>query len=243
MREDSELVYGRWPVKEALQAGPVNKIFISKSAGRQEMEEIMSLAREKKVAFQWVDRIKLDHMVKGNHQGVVAQIGTLEFSNLDQVMEAAKKNPTKGVSLLFLDSIQDPQNLGSLLRSAVFFGVRGVVIPKWRAAGVTGSVMRASAGAARYIPIAQVANLGTAMEEARKQGFWLVGADMQGQAAKSADLPRPMALVMGAEGPGMHDLVKKRCDVLVTIPKRREGEGIASLNVGVAGGILLHQFS
>jgi 23S rRNA (guanosine2251-2'-O)-methyltransferase len=145
--------------------------------------------------------------------------------------------------MLFLDGILDPQNLGSILRSAVFFGVPGVVIPKWRAASPTAAVVRASAGAARLIPIAQVSNLVTAMEQTKKKGFWLVGADMDGQDAKKVDLPRPFGLVLGSEGEGLHHLVRKNCDVVVKIAKVSGGPGVDSLNVGVAAGILIHQFS
>lgn len=239
---EEEIVYGRWPVKEALEAGPVGKVYIAQGTSGPVINEILDLARKKKVAFVWVERRKLDLMAKGPHQGVAAQIGALRFAELSEVWRAAKGTQTKGPALLFLDGIQDPQNLGSLLRSAVYFNVGGVVIPKWRAAGVTGTVMKASAGAARSIPIAQVSNLGTAMEEARKQGFWLVGADMEGQPVKQADIPRPFGLVMGSEGPGLHDLIRKKCDILVTISRMRKDAAVASLNVGVAGGILLHQF-
>ncbi|MBV9080736.1 MAG: 23S rRNA (guanosine(2251)-2'-O)-methyltransferase RlmB, partial [Elusimicrobia bacterium] len=142
-----------------------------------------------------------------------------------------------------LDGITDPHNLGSILRSAVFFGVAGVVIPKWRAASVTSTVLRSSAGAARLIPVSQVANLGTAMEVAKKEGFWIIGADMDGIDVRTADVPRPFALVLGSEGEGLHDLVKKKCDMVASIPRSPSGRGIESLNVGVAGGILLSALS
>jgi 23S rRNA (guanosine2251-2'-O)-methyltransferase len=238
-----DLIYGRWPVKEALQAGSVGKVFIAKGVGGDPINEIVKLAQSKKIPLQWVDRRRLDQMAGAQHQGVAAQIGALMMMDLADLLAEAKATPSKGPSILFLDGIQDPQNLGSLIRSAVYFGVIGVVIPKWRAAPVTGTVMKASAGAASHIGIVEVANLSTAMETARKQGFWIVGADMSGTPVKKADIPRPFALAMGSEGPGLHELVRKKCDLLINIPKTRNDDVVASLNVGVAAGILLHQFT
>lgn len=244
MKSDStDIIYGRWPVREALQAGPVAKVYIAKGVGGGPIDEIAKLAREKKVPFHWVDRRQLDQMAGENHQGVVAEVAPFSFTPLDRLWKIVKETKTHGACALFLDSITDPQNLGSILRSAVFFGVPAVVIPKWRAATLTGAVVRASAGAARLIAIAQVPNLVNAMEEAKKQGIWLVGADMDGQDARQADLPRPFALVIGSEGEGLHQLVRKKCEVVVSIGGDARRTGIHSLNVSVAAGILLQQFS
>ncbi len=243
----SEFIYGRWPVREALESGPVSKLLLAKGIEGKPIDEILQLARQKKVPFLWVDRRKLDQLAGGSHQGVLAQVAAAPMADLDGVWEAALSAPTKGPAVLFLDGITDPQNLGAILRSAVFFGVAGVVLPKWRAASVTAAVVRSSAGAARMIPIAQVSNLPTAMEVAKKKGLWLVGADMSGADAKRADLPRPFALVLGSEGEGLHELVRKKCDVVVSIGGVRRGEqakrGINSLNVAAACAVLLHQFS
>jgi 23S rRNA (guanosine2251-2'-O)-methyltransferase len=244
--EQSDYIYGRWPVREALNAGPVGKIFIARGVSGGPVDEIVALAREKKVPFHFVDRYQIDRMVGGPdvvHQGVAAMVQPTRFAELDAVLAAAKAAPGKGVRLLFLDGVTDPHNLGSLLRSAVYFGVAGVVIPKWRAATLTPTVVRASAGAARLIPVAQVANLVSAIETAKKEGFWIVGADMDGVDARKADLPTPFALVMGSEGEGLHALVKKKCDVVVGIRRPEGARGIDSLNVGVAGGILLSAYA
>jgi 23S rRNA (guanosine2251-2'-O)-methyltransferase len=240
----SEYIYGRWPVREALEAGPVSQLFIARGASGGPIDEIIALAREKHVAFHWVERRKLDQMAGDeNHQGVVAQADPIGYADYKTVLSDAFKAPSRGPRLLFLDGIQDPQNLGSLLRSAAFFGVSGVVITKWRAAGLSGAVVRASAGAARVVPVVQVANLPTAMEAAKEKGFWLVGADMSGDDVKKTDIARPFALVLGAEGAGLHDLVRKKCDYVVSLKKGTKAGAIASLNVGVAGGILMHHFS
>lgn len=241
---DIDVIYGRWPVKEALESGPVARVFLAKGTKGDNLDDIVELARAKRVACDWVDRRKIDQLTgTDTHQGIAAQVAAFQFVELDDIWEAAQASSSHGVRVLFLDSIMDPQNLGSLLRSAAFFGVAGVVIPKWRAASVSSAVVRASAGAARLIPIAQVANLPTAMEAGKKAGLWLVGADMDGIDAKTADVPRPLGMVMGSEGEGLHALVKKKCDIIVRLSRKKEGRGIESLNVGVAGGILLHQFS
>lgn len=243
VHDRSDVIYGRWPVKEALESGPVQRVFLARGTKGDNLDDIVSLAKEKRVMCDWVDRRKLDQMSgTDTHQGIVAQVAPFQFSDLDDIWDEALASSSRGARVLFLDGIMDPQNLGSLLRSAVFFGVSGVVIPKWRAASVTATVVRASAGAARLIKIAQVANLPTAIEAGKKAGLWIVGADMDGVNAKKADLPRPFALVMGSEGEGLHDLVRKKCDVIVGILRGGQGKGVASLNVGVAGGILLHQF-
>lgn len=242
MKED--VIYGRWPVLEALRAGQVSKVFIAQGTRGENIEDILTEARDRKIAFHWMDRIQLDRMFDDNvvHQGVAAQVSAMSYVDLAVIVQKAREHKGKGPAVLLLDGVMDPHNVGSLMRSSVFFGVQGVVIPKWRAAGVTQTVVRASAGAARLIPICQVSNLSTAMEALKKAGIWIVGADMAGTDVKTADLPRPFALIMGGEGEGLHQLVQKRCDVVVKIVKTG-GAGVDSLNVGVAAGILLHQFA
>ncbi len=238
---EPDVIYGRWPVREALAAGPIAKIFLARGVTGGPIDEIVALAKQKKVAYHFVERDQISRIAGGGvvHQGVVALASPVGFVTLETVLEVASKSTSTGARLLFLDSITDPHNLGSLLRSAAFFGVAGVVIPKWRAAGLTPSVVRASAGAARLIPVAQVSNLGSAIDQAKKEGFWMVGADMDGIDARKADLPRPLGLVMGSEGEGLHTLIKSKCDVVAAIPRAPGARGIDSLNVGVAGGILL----
>lgn len=242
----TDVVYGRWPVREALAAGPVAKVFIARGVTGGPIDEILAMAREKKVPFHFVERHQIDRMAGGAdvvHQGVAALAQPVGFVSLETVLAAGKAAANKGARLLFLDGITDPHNLGSLLRSAVYFGVAGVVIPKWRAATLTSTVVRSSAGAARLIPVTQVANLASSIEIAKKEGFWIVGADMNGTDIRSADVPRPFALVMGSEGEGLHELVKKRCDLVVGIRRPAGARGIDSLNVGVAAGILLAHYT
>src|SRR5258706_11130731 len=179
--EDSDYIYGRWPVLEALQAGRVLKVMMAKNSHGPQVDEIMVLAKQKRVPFLWLERQKLDHLVGERHQGVVAQAAPLSFNALEDILNRAVQSRLKGPCILFLDGIVDPQNLGAILRSAYFFGVPGVVIPKWRAASLSGAVIRVSAGAAQFIPVAQGSNLPTAMETATKKGIWLIGADMEGE--------------------------------------------------------------
>lgn len=241
---NSDVIYGRWPVLEALRAGQVGKLFVARGTHGENVEEILELAKQKRITFRLVDRFELERIAGRDvvHQGVAAHVAPMAYANLDEVALRARGHKGRGPAVVLLDGVLDPHNLGSILRSSVFFGVSAVVIPKWRAAGVTDTVVRASAGAARLIPIAQVSNLSNALEALRKAGIWIVGADMGGEDVKTVDLPRPFALVMGGEGEGLHKLVKQRCDVVVRIEKTG-GAGVDSLNVGVAAGILIHQFA
>ncbi len=245
--EDSsaDLVYGRWPVREALAAGQVAKIFVARGVNGGPVEEILRIARDKKVPFHWVERQKIDELAgdEAVHQGVAAYATPIKFSDVNEIIGLAKNFRDKRPAAIFLDGVTDPHNLGSILRSAVFFGVPAVVIPKWRAATLTGTVVRSSAGAARLISIAQVPNLVGAMELARKAGVWLVGADMSGDDIKQVDLPQPYILVMGGEGEGLHELVRKKCDMLISLKGHANRKGIDSLNVGAATAALLHSVS
>jgi len=236
-----DIVFGRRPVMEALEAGSVSKLLFTRGAHGSIVKELQGLAREKKVPFHWVDRRKLDQMTKGNHQGVLAYVSAIEMQAYPSLLEDALSSSSQNASLIFLDGIQDPQNVGSILRTAVYMGVYGVVVPKWRAAPLTSAVVRASAGAARLIPVTQVSNMTTAMALARKKGLWLVGADMEGEDIRKAKIPRPFGLVMGSEGEGLHRLVRENCDYLVSIPGAATRQGVDSLNVSIACGILLHQ--
>lgn len=242
-QDESDRVYGRWPVKEALEAGGVSKLYVSRGAARSTLRDLLHLAKRKGVHYVFIDRRKIDQMASGRHQGVVALVSPFRTRPFSDLVEACVRDASAGPALIFLDGVQDPQNVGSILRSAVFFGAKGVVVTKWRSAPLTGAVVRASAGAAGFISVAQVSNLATALREAKKRGFWIVGADMAGAPTASLDVPKPCALVLGAEGEGLHRLVKDLCDFIVAIPGEKERKGVASLNVSVACGILLHRFS
>lgn len=236
-------VYGIWPVREGLETNLVSHLFIAHGASGPNINAVITSARQRAIPVAWVSRNKLESMVEGNHQGVVAQTRSLRYAELDHIWTLVAQHKQKGPALLFLDGIVDPQNFGSIVRSAAYFGVAAIIIPNRRAAPLSTAVLRASAGTAMHLPIAEVSNLGNAIEMARKKGLWIVGADMDGQDVKASDVPRPFALIMGSESEGLHESIKKKCDVVVSIKKFAKSVTLDSLNVGVACGIFLHQFS
>lgn len=238
-----DIVCGRWPVKEAILASRATKIFIAQGAHGRPIDEIFSLAKERKIPFHLVERNRLEQMVRGNHQGVAAQVTSITLKSLEEVLRKALGAQTEGPRVLFLDEILDPQNVGSILRSAAFFGVPGVVIPKWRSASLTSSVVSASAGAAQFVEVTQVPNLAQALEAAKEMGFWLIGADMDGEDVKKVKLPSPYGLVLGSEGKGLRKLTRSKCDSIVRISKKGDCPGLDSLNVGSACAVLLHALS
>jgi 23S rRNA (guanosine2251-2'-O)-methyltransferase len=198
--------------------------------------EIVDEARAKKINLQSVDRRRLDDMAF-NHQGVVAEAAPYVYATIEDVIEAAKASPAP--LLLMLDVLQDPQNLGSLLRTAAAAGAQGVVIPEHRAVGVTPAVVKASAGAIERLKIAQVTNLSRAIDALKEVGIWAVGLDASAVTRyDQADLNRPLALVVGGEGKGLRPLVRQHCDMVVSLPMPG---AIESLNAAVAGSIVLYE--
>lgn len=235
-----DVIAGRRAVKEAVRAGrPLHRLFLKRGMERRTAAELLTLARDADVPVHWVEEQRLAALAGDmHHQGVVAIALAKEYVSIHDVLERAAAQGREGL-VLFLDGVQDPQNLGSLLRSADAAGAAGVVIPKRRAAGLTGAVSRASAGAVEYVPVARVANIVQAMERFKKEGFWLVGADADGPVtAWEADLAGPVGIVVGGEGKGLSRLVKERCDFVVRFPMKGNVE---SLNAGVAGALLLYE--
>lgn len=232
-------VFGRQPVLEALRSGQeINKLLVVKGQRQGSIREIMALAREAGIIVQEVERTVLDKVSDGaNHQGVVAQLAQVPYWSLEDLL-AKPKNPAWPPFLVLLDGIQDPHNLGSVLRTAEAMGVDGVIIPERRAVGITGTVMKSSAGAANYVPVCRVTNLSRTMELLKEQGYWLVGADMAGDVCYNQDLTGPIALVIGSEGAGISRLVKEKCDFLSSIPMRGQ---INSLNASVAAALLMSE--
>lgn len=228
----SDLVWGRHPVAAALTAGRVNKLWILRGASG--LEDVLNAARASRVVFQWVDRQRLDGLTGGAvHQGVAARVSAHEYQTLDDLFSAGRPSP-----LLLLDGVTDPHNLGAILRNAAFFGARGVVIPRWRSAGMTGAVDKASAGAAGLVPLVQVANIGQTILELKKKDYWVYGADAAGRSCAAFDFAQPVALVIGAEGTGLHRLVRERCDDLIAVPGEAK---VPSLNASCASAALLYE--
>ncbi len=232
-----DFVFGRHPVLEILQSEEgrrVNKLWLLKGGGGKPMEDILRLAKEKRIVFQWVERDRLNEMVRtANHQGVVARVSAFQYGSLDELLSKGTPSP-----LILLDGIEDPHNLGAILRNAVFFGAAAVVIPRWRSAGISATVLKASAGAMEKIPLVQVTNIGQTILELKEKNYWVYGADGRGESLERVTMNDPFALVIGAEGAGLHRLVKERCDALLCVP----GTGhMESLNASCASSVLLYE--
>ena len=233
-------IYGKHAVLETLKSGrPVEKILLAKNINKFSVNEIIEHAKNQNVPFQWVPRTRLDQLAEGNnHQGVVAQVAAFEYASLEDLFERAEQKQEAPFFLL-LDSIEDPHNLGSILRSADASGAHGVIIPKRRAAGVTSVVAKTSAGAVQHVPVVRVTNLNRVADELKERGVWLVGSDGSAeQEYTRVDYKMPVAMVIGNEGRGIHSLLKKKCDYLVKLPMRGK---VSSLNASVAAGILMYE--
>jgi 23S rRNA (guanosine2251-2'-O)-methyltransferase len=224
-------------VREALRAGrPLDRLLIARGAGGPRLQEIIDLARERSVSVRFEPREALDRASNGAaHQGVVAFGAAERYAELDDVLSGA------GAELLVvLDGVEDPHNLGAIVRTAHAAGAAAILIPERRAAGLTEVVAKAAAGALEHLPVVRVGNVSQTLEMLKKRGFWIYGLDQRGsQLYSETDYAQPTVLVLGGEGQGLHELVKKHCDVLVRIPM---AGAISSLNVSVAAGIVLFEW-
>jgi 23S rRNA (guanosine2251-2'-O)-methyltransferase len=235
----NEQVEGRHPVMEALKSGrEINKILVAEGAAGS-INELIAKARAKNIIVQTVPRSRLDQIAEGrSHQGIIAYLAAKEYVELDVILEAAQNSPRPGL-IIVLDEIEDPHNLGSILRSADGAGAHGVIIPKRRAVPLTATVAKASAGAIEHVPVARVPNISQTIELLKKEGYWVVGTDVDGDKLyHQVDLTGPIVLVIGNEGKGLGEVIKKRCDYLVRLPMIGQ---VQSLNAGVATGILLYE--
>ena len=232
-------IFGRNPVMEALKGNrTINKIWIAKGEQNGSIREIINLAKENRIMIQQVEREKLNKMFPGeNHQGVAASIATADYVDWQDILEIARK---KGEApfLVILDELEDPHNLGAILRSVDAVGAHGVIIPKRRVVPLTEGVAKASAGAVEHVPVARVGNIVQVMESLKKEGVWIAGATMGGVEMTKQDLTGPLALVIGSEGKGLGKLVQESCDFIVSIPMHG---AVNSLNASVATGILLYE--
>jgi len=231
---------GIHPVREALRAGnPLEHVLIAKGLGGPRIQELIELCRQRKIPVRFEARSQLDRAAQSAaHQGVVA-IGAAErYTTLEQ------STAGKGLHVV-LDGIEDPHNLGAIVRTAHAAGAAAVVIPERRAAGLTETVARTSAGALAYLPVVRVPNINRALEDLKERGYWIYGLDERGKESyDSIEYTAPTAVVLGAEGKGLHQTVAKHCDFLVSIPMAGAagGAGIASLNVSVAAGVVLFEW-
>lgn len=238
MRE--EFIVGKNPIIEALKSGhSINKIWIAEGSQKGQMAKVVSLAKENGVLIQHVPKKKLEHLADtDNHQGVVASVAAYEYAELDDVFRLAEERQ-EDPFILILDEIEDPHNLGSILRTADAVGAHGVIIPKRRAVGLTQTVAKSSTGAIEYIPVVRVTNIARTMEDLKKRGLWFAGTDAKGQEDyRRAAFDLPIGLVIGSEGKGISRLVKEKCDFLIQIPMVGH---VTSLNASVAASLLMYE--
>jgi 23S rRNA (guanosine2251-2'-O)-methyltransferase len=228
-------------VREALEAGRAfDCIIIAKGRQDTRVEQIVQLARVRNIFLRFEDRAQLDRLADSkDHQGIVALVAARAAGTLDEILAAANAGTGRGEKglIVLLDGVEDPHNLGAVIRTALAAGAHGVVIPERRAAGLTDTVARASAGALSHLPVAKVTNLARTMEELKETGYWLVGLDEQAEKTYTElDYTSPLGIVLGGEGKGLHDLTRKRCDFVVSLPTVGP---VKSLNVSVAAGVVL----
>ncbi len=226
------ILAGIHPVAEALRAGrPLERILVARGAGGPRLQQIIDLARQGSVPLRFEPRQALDRLAgSAAHQGVVALGAAQKYRSLDDIAEGARM-------LVFLDGVEDPHNLGAVIRTAHAAGADAIVIPERRAAGLIETVAKAAAGALEHLPIVRVGNLNRALDEIKERGFWIYGVDERGtQDYDQVQYASPAAMVLGGEGKGIHEMVRKRCHAVVRIPIAGK---ISSLNVSVAAGIVL----
>jgi 23S rRNA (guanosine2251-2'-O)-methyltransferase len=233
------VIYGINSVAEALKARGRSFEWVGVAKERRDLrlQKLIQECRSSSVPVRFLPRLELDRMARtASHQGVVAVTSSKAYVDLDDVI-AAKRGEYSLV--VVLDGVEDPHNLGAILRTADATGADGVVIPERRAAGITGTVAKASAGASEHLPVAKVTNISRSLEELKAKGLWIVGLDERGtQSYDAVDYNMNCAVVLGAEGKGLHELVSKKCDFLVSIPMQGE---VPSLNVSVAAGVVLYE--
>ncbi len=244
MRENSEtnrqdLLIGRNAVAEAIRAGrQIDTLFVLRGEKNGAVGNVVALCRERGVTVKEVDRKKLDYMCgKENHQGVAAYVAAHEYAELEDIFALAQQRNEKPF-IIVCDEIEDPHNLGAIIRTAELSGAHGIIIPKRRSASLSYAVGKTSAGAIEYVPVCRVASLPATLDLLKEKGCWIYGADMSGKDCRTVDFTGAVALVIGNEGKGLGRLVKEKCDFLVSLKQKGK---INSLNASVAAGILMYE--
>lgn len=234
-----DMVAGRNAVMEALKGSrSVNKLMIANGSTEGSIKEIIAVAKDKGVNIQYWDRSKLDSIARGiRHQGVLAQVAPVQYAELEDILQVAKDR-NEPPFIVLLDELEDPHNLGAILRTADAAGVHGVLIPKHRSCPLSATVAKTSAGAVEHVPVARVGNLVQTIKKLKQEGLWVAAADMDGKDYYDTDLTGPLLLIIGSEGQGVGRLVKEQCDFVVCIPMVGK---INSLNASVAGSILMYE--
>ena len=239
MRYEEFTLEGRNAVIEAYRAGKtIDKLFVLEDCKEGSMNTVLREAKKHDIVINYVKKERLDQMSEtGKHQGVIGYLAAYEYATVDEILDKARE---KGESpfVILLDDIEDPHNLGAIIRTANLAGAHGVIIPKHRASGLTATVAKTSAGALNYTPVAKVTNISKTIEELKKEGMWFVCADMGGTTMYDLDLKGSIGLVIGNEGKGVSRLVKEKCDFVASIPMFGD---IDSLNASVATGVLAYE--
>lgn len=239
--KDGQLIFGRNAVLEALKAGgPADKLYVAPVEQKGSIGKIIALARQSGVPIKDVTTAKLDAMT-GNqaHQGVALTVAAVPYAKMEEVWQTVQQKNEK-LFLIVADEIEDPHNLGALIRTAECCGAHGIVVPKRRSAGLSPTVFKTSAGAASHLPVVRVPNLSAFMEEWKARGVWFYCADMEGQTWCQTDFSGHVALVVGSEGNGVGRLIREKCDFTVALPMLGK---INSLNASVAGGVLMYEIA
>ncbi len=239
MRYTEFTIEGRNAVIEAFRSGkPIDKLYVLDGCKDGPVMTIIREAKKTDTIIRYVDREILDRLSKtGHHQGVVANAAAYDYAEVEDILNAAREKGEPPF-IFILDGIEDPHNLGAIIRTANLAGAHGVIIPKRRAVGLTATVAKTSAGALNYTPVAKVTNLSATIEELKKEGLWFVCADMGGETMYNLNLTGPIGLVIGNEGEGVSRLVKEKCDYVASIPMKGN---IDSLNASVAAGVLAYE--
>lgn len=237
----NDIIAGRNPVMEAIRSGrSIESILVAKGERSGSVVAIIAKAKQKNIPVKDVDSKKLDFLAKGvNHQGIVAQCAVKEYSTLEDIFALAEERE-ESPFIIVLDKIEDPHNLGAIIRTAECAGAHGVIIPERRSAGLSYTVEKTSAGALEYMPVVRVKNISAVLQKLKDKGIWVYGADMDGEHYKKVNFDGAVALVIGNEGNGISPLVAKDCDVIVSLPMKGK---INSLNASVAAGILMYEIA
>lgn len=240
MEEYQDQIEGRNSVIELLESGrDINRILVAKGEKHGSIHKIIAMAKERKILINEIDRNKLNQMAQTpNHQGVIAIVPPFDYCEVEEILEVAKQK-NENPFILLLDGIEDPHNLGSIIRTAETAGIHGIIIPKRRAASVNSTVNKVSAGAVQYMKIARVTNITDSIEKLKENGLWICGTDISTDTYYyNQDLKGALGIVIGNEGTGMSDRVKKSCDFLVKIPMKGK---VTSLNASVSAGIVIYE--
>lgn len=239
MRYEEYTIEGRNAVLEAIRAGKtIDRLFVLRGNQDGPIRTIIDKAKKLDTIINFVAKERLDQIsLTGKHQGVIAYAAAYGYAQVEDILEAAKEKG-EPLFIILLDSIEDPHNLGAIIRTAHQAGAHGIIIPKRRAVGLTATVAKTSAGAINYLPVAKVTNISVTIEELKKEGIWFACADMDGEMMYNVDLKGPIGLVIGSEGEGVGRLIKEKCDFVVKIPMYGQ---VDSLNASVAAGILSYE--